>query len=103
MIHTPTFPLLVPVEGEPTEVRPENGTNFSLEELYSLLNCDTIQLIKSEACGRTGAERRRYILITDEEGKMKALRPNPQATEWFSSPVDIIVGPAILCHSDYLR
>jgi len=103
MLHTPAFPLLVPTEGEPYEIRPNNGTNFTLEELYAHLNCDTIQIVKSEASGKIGAARRPYILITDEEGKLKARRPNPQATEWFSSPVDIIVGNVILCHADYLQ
>jgi len=100
---TPPFPLLLETDGSYSEVRPKNGTDFQLKELYSHLNCELIEIARSQASGSVGAARRNYILIIDEEGKLKSKPHNPIASEWYSSPTDIIVGPAILCHSDYLR
>jgi hypothetical protein len=104
ILHTPVFPLLIPAGGgEPIEIKPENGTDFRLKELYRHIGCELIEVAHSQATGKTGAERRNHILIIDEEGKMNGKLGNPAASEWYSHPHDIIVGNAILCHSDYLK
>lgn len=61
---TNTASTLIRSDGSFEIIRPENGTNFQLEELYRLLGCNTVDLV------RLGNGR---ILVIDDEG---ALNPN---------------------------
>jgi len=51
-------------DGSQTEIQPENGRNFELEELYRLLGCDTIEII-------TIADGDDEVLVIDEDAKIK--------------------------------
>lgn len=100
---SPTQAILIQTDGTEITMNPRNGTDFQLEELYELLKCELIEICLCQASGQIARANRDYILIIDEEGKLKNRERNDKATEWYSSPVDVIVGPAILCHTDMLR
>lgn len=96
--------VLLKVDGSRTVVIPENGTNFTLDELYALIGCDMIGAARSQATGKIGQARRNYILIIDEEGKCKAdWQINRSASEWQSSFEDCIAGSALLCHTSMVK
>ena len=68
-------------------IEPANGRRFTLEELYKLLNCDTVERVFIR-----GTE---VIMIIDENG-------NPKATRIFHSCErmniwDWIAGDALVC------
>jgi Domain of unknown function (DUF3846) len=76
-------------------ISPENGTDFQLEEMYSLLECEMIEIVYP----------RDYpwkILIIDEEGKLTGKQVNIPATQIFGYD-DVIVGSAILCDSEMVK
>lgn len=51
---------LIKASGDTLEVQPANGKDFKLKELYKLLNCNLIEIIRLSD-GR--------IMVADEEGK----------------------------------
>lgn len=55
-----------------TTVKPENGTNFTLEELYHLLHCTTIECVSTFQGS---------LMVCDEEAKLTSKPPNRRATE----------------------
>lgn len=66
---------LIKPSGEITEIKPANGIDFSLEECYTLIGCEMVEVV-SLADGR--------IMILDEEGKLKdEFELNAKATELF--------------------
>lgn len=80
-----------------TEVKPENGTDFTLEELYKYLECDMIEVIYFND---------NTIMIIDEMGKIKEKYYNNQATYIFRDKrktQDFIVGNAIVCDISELK
>ena len=79
------------------EVKPENGTDFTLEELYKHLECDMIEVIYFND---------NTIMIIDEMGKIKEKYYNNQATYIFRDKrktQDFIVGNAIVCDISELK
>lgn len=87
---------LIRVNEEPKDITPENGTDFNLQELYRLLECDMIQII-------TLAEG--TIMIMDENGKFRAER-NDTATAMarpYLFTGDYVSGHVIVCDSDMVR
>ena len=86
-------------EGEIIKVSPRNGKDFKLEELYTLLGCDYIEVLRLDD---------KNIVVIDEEGKLNGRPVNYKATalcheknaifDW-----DCIVGPAIVCHTKMLK
>ncbi len=78
-----------------SEVLPKNpATGFTLDELYALLNCSTVEIVYL----RNGT-----ILIIDEDGKYTSKAKNALATGVAKAlegirPDDYIVGDAI--HAD---
>jgi hypothetical protein len=94
---SPSKAYLIKVGEEPREIQPENGTDFSLQELYRLLDCDMVEIARTQMTHAPGRAWRNNILIIDEEGKCKGKPANDYASEWYSHPCDIIVGDAILC------
>lgn len=76
--------LLIPADdNKPVQaLSPKNGTNFSLEELYQLLECDCVESVML-VDGR--------IMLIDEEGKFSKER-NERATRLagFVSPKQLI-------------
>lgn len=83
-------------DGKILYVRPQDGKKFSLEELYRLLDCHTVEVIHLEG-------ESRKILILDEEGKFKQnprfnLRASRIAYRFHKiRETDVIVGTAMLC------
>lgn len=93
--------LLDPNTPDPCPVSPGNGRSFKLAELYRLLDCELVDVVRLT---------NELILIIDDEGKFK--QPcylNLLATYlWHkhvpeARGVDHIVGRAILCHDSQFR
>lgn len=77
-----------------TDIEPANGKRFTLEELYKLLSCDTVERVFIR-----GTE---IIMIVDENGKINQRDINPKATKIFHSSErmniwDWIAGDALVC------
>lgn len=76
------------------DIQPKNGRRFTLEELYELLHCETVE--------RVFIKGTKVIMIVDEEGKLRRRPANMKATEVFHSSQrmnswDWIAGDALLC------
>lgn len=85
--------ILMRIGEDMREVLPKNGSNFELEELYELLDCDMVQVIPL----KDGME-----MIFDEEGKLKDHRVNHCATGYALGclfPGDYIAGHALVINS----
>lgn len=103
--------LLLRTDGSTKEIRPKNGTDFALEEVWELLGG------YYEAIGIKGGK----MMLVDEDGKSKRLPRNLAATAIFRdeirnrevSPIlepfrqetlkDFILGSVILCDRDMLK
>ena len=88
--------LLDPHSAAPQPVSPRNGKSFKLAELYELLDCQLVDVVRVT---------NDLILIIDDEGKFR----NPAYLNLLATyvwhqhqpaarGVDAIVGRAILCH-----
>jgi hypothetical protein len=78
------------------EVRPANGTDFTLSEAQALVG----GLIEVFPLGDG------RIMVCNEEGKLEQLPVNVEATIIFRrvyGPVDTIVGDVFICRSSELR
>lgn len=88
--------ILYRSDGTELFVEPENGTDFSLQELYRLLETDRIETIPLDSGG---------IMVIDEEGKFRdPLIDNVTATKiatLFAG--DFIAGHALVCRNDQLK
>jgi len=83
--------MLIPVDGEITDVYPENQTDFSLKELYKLIGCETVgRVILNDE----------FEMWFDEEGKIIGRPFNENATEifkfWHPGLFGTIVGTALV-------
>ena len=100
--NTPYQPhLLDPHSGTPQPVSPANGRSFKLAELYQLLDCQLVDVVRLTP---------ELILIIDDESKFREpAYLNLLATylwhqhEPAARGVDCIVGRAILCHDKQFR
>ena len=93
--------ILVKTDGTVTPVQPKNGTQFSLEEMYSLIGCGTVEHIELA---------KGVHMWIDENGKLTGEAFNKLATDYFHKseyfkpelyrkaglPVDYVVGNVIL-------
>ena len=93
--------LLDPHSAKPQPISPANGRNFKLPELYALLDCQTVDVVRLSP---------ELILIIDDEGKFRhPAYLNLLATYlWHQHQpeargVDSIVGRAILCHDSQFK
>ncbi len=93
--------LLDPHCAEPQPIAPTNGRSFRLAELYRLLDCQLVDVVRLTE---------ELILIIDDEGKFREpAYLNLLATYlWHqyqpaARGVDAIVGRAILCHDKQFR
>ena len=78
---------LINTNGEEREITPINGKNFTLQELYKLIDCTTIEVLP--------LPNRKYMII-DEEGKLKLRYTlNGKATQIYK--LDFIVGNVVIC------
>ena len=93
--------LLDPHASDPQPISPANDRSFKLAELYTMLDCQTVEVVRLTD---------ELILIIDEEGKFR--QPaylNLLATYlWHqyqpaARGLDVIVGRAILCHDSQFR
>lgn len=89
---------LLKIDGTTKEVQPRNKKHgFTLDELYSLLDCSLIEAVGPMDDGR--------LMICDEEGKLKegwGERINALATHEYRvkyGPIDVIVGNALLVNN----
>lgn len=78
------------------EVKPMNGTDFSLEELqYFVGGLIEIVWLKD---GK--------IMVVNEEGKLNGSPMNVPATQWYRNSVgvcDYIAGNALVCNDEEVR
>ena len=93
--------LLDPHSAAPQPVSPANGRSFKLAELYQLLNCQTVVVVRLSP---------ELFLIIDDEGKFRhpaylnllatylRYQHQPEARGQ-----DSIVGRAIVCHDKQFR
>ena len=93
--------LLDPASAEPQPINPANGRSFKLAELYPLLDCRLVDVVRLTD---------ELILIIDDESKLRTpAYLNLLATYlWHqyqpaARGVDCIVGRAILCHDSQFR
>lgn len=93
--------MLDPHSAEPQPVTPTNGKRFKLAELYRLLDCQRVDVVRLTE---------ELILLIDDEGKFRhPAYLNLLATYlWHQHQpaargVDAIVGRAILCHDQQLN
>lgn len=82
-------------------IQPANGRAFTLPELYTILGCELVQVVRVHA----DAHRSR-LLVFDEEGKLR--EPMRELNELATAlavrgrgiyPWDWIAGDALLCTS----
>ena len=86
---------LIKDTGEVTEIEPENGLNFKLQELYKILNCRLIELVGTKD-GR--------LIILDEEGKLQNKSINTKATKLYKyGERDVIVGDVVICNNKQIE
>lgn len=66
--------ILIKPNGETLQVSPTNRRDFTLEELHSLVGCETVEIV-SIASG--------HLMAVDEDGIAKGLEINPIATAMY--------------------
>lgn len=83
---------LLKVDGAKIEVTPNNGTDFTLAEMYKLIGCELIEIVYLP---------NDKIMIVDEEGWLKA---DPIYNQFASdiSGCDI-EGNVIVCNDDMVK
>ena len=89
---------IIKTTGEVIEVAPKNGTDFSLEELKTIVD-GWIEIVNL----RDGR-----LLCLDEEGKLKGKERNHVATDIYHQALplcrkDFIVGDVLLCNEDQIN
>lgn len=86
--------------GEVIEIKPKNGTDFSLSELQSIVGgyIEIIDLFNGK------------IMVVNEEGKLIGLEVNHKATEIYDEAFpmffvffDVIVGDALVCDKSQIK
>lgn len=88
---------IIKSNGQVIETTPKNGTDFSLEELQTIVG-GWIEIVNL----RDGR-----LLCLDEEGKLKGKELNPVATDIYHQALplcrkDFIVGDVLLCDEDQI-
>lgn len=94
---------LIRANGTATLVLPQNGTDFSLEELQGFVG-GFIEIIRPPS-------NRGAILVVNEEGKLNGLPANELATEMWQQYADPrslrmgdgVVGDVLLCHESQVK
>ena len=84
---------LIKPNGEIVDIQPDNGKDFKLRELYSLIDCELVEIVYLP---------NKKIMVVDEEGKLKV---NPIYNEKAPNIAQghEIVGNAIVCDSKMFR
>lgn len=88
---------LYKTNGEVLEVEPENGSDFSLEELQDFVDGHIEVVSMSD----------REYMVVNEEGKLMNLPYNENATRVYNKTigavVDYIVGDALVCNKNQIK
>ena len=87
---------IIKVTGDTKQVEPQNGTDFTLEELKSIVG-GYIQI----AYLRDGE-----IMVIDEDGKLKGKDLNLQASLRYRrdvNPYDSVVGDVLICKTSQVQ
>ena len=91
---------LLKASGEVVEIKPNNDTDFTLDELYKHLNCSLVEVINLNQDD---------IMVVDDEGKLKVNNViNVNATKLAQENQaiifwDYIAGNAIVCNRKMIR
>lgn len=86
--------ILFKTDGTSLEVEPDNGKDFGLKELYTILDCELIEIVYLPD---------KIMLVVDEEGKLQNKPVNLQVTVLANISDDYIVGNALLCKHKQLK
>lgn len=78
-------------DGRVVQVAPENGSDFTLQELYDAIGCEMVEMV-----GLPGGN----IMLVDEEGLLNGKEPNIPASSMANRP---IVGAALVCDGSMMR
>lgn len=82
---------IIRTNGKKEDVRPKNGTDFTLEELREIVGGD-IEIVPLTD---------NKIMVVNEEGKIYHLPVNMQATHLHG--YEIIVGDVLVCDSNQVK
>lgn len=85
------------VNGQIEDVKPANGSDFTLEELYALVDTNMVETLPTND-GR--------IMVICEEGKLRGKEENARATLLtvnVTAGDDMIVGNALVCDQGELQ
>jgi hypothetical protein len=98
-----THEVIIHPNGDTTYVDPKNGTDFSLEELQSIVGGD-IEILNIPDYG----EIHDRIFVINEEGKLNGLEYNEYATVMarMNGTItldDYFVGDVLFCHSNKVK
>ena len=83
--------------GEVIEIKPKNGTDFSLSELQAIVSgyIEIVDLFNGK------------IMVVNEEGKLIGLGINHKATEIYNEAFpmifDVIAGDALVCNKSQIK
>jgi len=78
-------------------IEPDNGTDFTLEEMYEWVNTDIVEFVTLNDG---------QMMIIDEEGKLKGRKINEHATRLYFERYgmrDFICGDALVCDESQVR
>ncbi len=88
---------IIKADGQKQELQPANGTDFTLEEMQSIVGgyIELVELNETDT------------MVLNEEGKLEGLPINIKATGLFRSHYpnsnDIIVGNVLVCNNNQIR
>lgn len=85
---------IIRINGEKENVVPANGSDFTLDEIKTLIDCDWVEVVKLSGG---------MLMVIDEEGKLVNKRCNLAATELYGHPYDVIVGDVLVCDKDQVK
>ena len=84
---------IIDVNGEEREVKPKNGSDFKLDELYKLLGCTIIEIVATNDD--------RIMVVNGDPIDVKEFIVNKKATElyWFGDETPL-AGKVLVCERD---
>lgn len=87
------FAKVIKATGEEVAVTPKNGTDFSLEELQTIVG-GYIEIVY---------DKDGNLIVLDSEGKFKDKGINAAATSLYGNPYDVIVGNVLYCSPNFVK